>query len=315
MSRTVYLIPGQGGDPRGALRPLYAADAAIAARIDAVLDRIESTASGSAAGLRDALLGAQPARLPAAGLPQLAAYAVSVVLADVLAAAGITADAIVGQSFGEIAALVCAGVFDVEDGTRAVCALNAAFSGFEGRGGMVLVAASEEETRVLLAGSGHPDLVLACVNTPHQTIVSGPSDAIEALFAHAAQGPRLIRLAVPYASHHPGLTVVAERFRAGLHGIPQRPLRVPVHSPVRRRSYSDGDDLHEGLVDCVVEPVYLPETLIRVAAGGPVRFVEVGVGDTLCRCARATVPHAATLAPLDRDLPWIVDIAATGVKR
>ncbi|MEV6560913.1 acyltransferase domain-containing protein [Nocardia sp. NPDC051756] len=304
-ANTVFLVPGQGGDPRCALHDLYRADHGCRATIDDILDDIERASGGAGQGLREVLLSDTRSPAMAPGIPQLASYAISVVLDRVLTAAGFHPEVIVGQSFGEIAALVCAGVFDVPDGTRAVCALNAAFRGFEGRGAMVLVLASEPDTRRLLADVDRTDLVLACVNSPKQTIVSGPTDAIAALFDQPGDCPRLVRLAVPYASHHPELVVVADRFRAGLRGTRQRPLRVPVHSPVGRRTYSDTDDLHEALVDCVTKPVDLAKALEHTGSRHDTLFIELGVGDGLCRCAHATLPSARTLAPLTGDLSWL----------
>ncbi|MFD6156110.1 acyltransferase domain-containing protein [Nocardia sp. NPDC060256] len=302
--RTVFLVPGQGGDPRCALHELYRADSPSRATVDGVLGEIERASGDAGQGLREVLLSEVKQPVMGPGIPQLASYAISVVLDRLLTAAGLHPDVIVGQSFGEIAALVCAGVFDVPDGTRAVGALNAAFRGFEGRGAMVLVLASVPETRALLAEVGPSDLVVACVNSPKQTIVSGPTEAIAALLERQGDGPRLVRLAVPYASHHPGLVVVADRFRANLCQTRQRPLRVPVYSPVGRRAYADTDDLHEALVDCVTKPVDLVEAL-QHAGSQHTQFIELGVGDGLCRCVQATLPSAGTLAPLAGELSWL----------
>jgi acyl-CoA oxidase len=210
-----------------------------------------------------------------------------------------------GQSFGEIAAVVCAGGLNVGDGARAVCALNSAFREVEGSGAMVLVEASEQDTLRLLADLDCPELVLACVNSPQQTIVAGPVDAITTLLAQADNGPRLLRLPIPYASHHPSLVSVAKQFRAGLDEVTQRPLQVPIYSPVAFRNYSDSEDLREALVDCVVKPVDLPAALVHLESCGPWLFIELGLGKTVCRCVRATIPQARTWAPLSDDLSWI----------
>ncbi|MFJ1455262.1 acyltransferase domain-containing protein [Nocardia sp. N2S4-5] len=182
-STAVFLVPGQGADPRGALAQLHRAASGVRSEIDGVLAEIEGASGAAGRGLRDYLLTETGDSTPGPGLPQIANYAISVVLNNVLGTVGVRPRAVVGQSFGEIAALVCAGVFDTADGARAVCALNAAFRDFEGRGAMVLVNASVRDTRELLDEVGHPKLVVACVNTPEQTIVSGPTDAIAALLS------------------------------------------------------------------------------------------------------------------------------------
>jgi [acyl-carrier-protein] S-malonyltransferase len=302
----VFLVPGQGGDPRGALLEVCRASEAAAAEAEAVIEEIQQAAAAGSS-IRAVLL-APPGSVPMEhGVPQLAGYAISVILGRLLAAITGPPAAIVGQSFGEIAALVCAGAFSVADGARAVDALNAAFRPVEGQGAMVLLPGTgEADCLALLAGSGISDVVLACVNSPDQTVVSGPSEAVEQFLA--LPGRKMIRLPVPYASHHPSLRPVRQRFLAGMRELRQRPLRLPVHSPVARRAYTDGDDLREALADCVVEPVYLPETLLSLRTGQPGAgrpFIELGTGDALSRCVQRTLPGAEVIAPLTGDPRWL----------
>jgi acyl transferase domain-containing protein len=302
-----FLVPGQGADPRGAVSGLYRNASHLQPVIDEVLDDIRAASGSTGEQVRAALLDGRADAPVESGVPQLANYTISVLLARLLALTGIRPQLVMGQSFGEIAALVCAGALDVGDGARAVCALNSAFREVEGSGAMVLVEASDHDTLRLL--DDHPELVLACVNSPRQTIVSGPIDAITTLLAQAEGGPRLFRLPIPYASHHPGLVSVAEQFRAGLSEVALRPLQVQIYSPVARRDYTDAQDLRAALADCVIKPVDLPAALLHLESLGPWLFVELGLGQTVSRCVRATIPQARTWAPLSDDLSWLADIA------
>lgn len=303
----VYLVPGQGGDPRGALRGLRAAAPWIRATIDEVCAQVDAV--GAAHGLNpvtDLLLSDGRDRAPRQyGRTPLAAYTASVALYRILAAAEVRPACVIGQSFGEISALVCAGAYTVAEGAAAVCALNEAFRAALGQGGLVLLRASAPETEWILARLGRPDLVVACVDAADETIVSGPNDAIGALLAlrdgAKDEFPPLQRLSVPYASHHPDLAPVAARFRAALEPLRQSALNCRVLSPVRRRAYTDSDDLRDALADCVVKPVQLIEALEGLR-GAQCRFVEVGVGASLCRCARAVLAGADALAPLAEPL-------------
>jgi acyl-CoA oxidase len=302
-SEYVYLVPGQGGDPRGALRGLHESERWIRAAIDEVFAEVEPV--GTAHGLDpigDVLLAETKTAIAPGAVP-LAAYTASIALHRVLADAdaAVRPSRVIGQSFGEIAALVCAGAFTVAEGAAAVCALNEAFQLVQGRGGMVLVRASLADTEKVLARLMRPDLVVACVDASDETIVSGPNDAVDALLSlqdrEGDEVPKLARLAVPYASHHPDLAPVAARFRAGLEPLRQRALTCEVLSPVRRRAYADTDDLRDALADCVIKPVHLIEAVEAPIGSAPL-FIEIGVGASLCRCARATLPGARTLAPL-----------------
>ncbi|NWB95603.1 acyltransferase domain-containing protein [Pseudomonas gingeri] len=304
----VFMFPGQGADPRGGLCALHGASPEIADIIDGVLAQVDAALERNTRQARPIRRGQVRAvlldekrtlELPA-GLPQMAGYAASAALQRVFLAMGIRPKAIVAQSLGEIAAMVCADVFDIGHGVDAVCALNNAYQEHEGQGAMVLVGASAADTERLLQAVGRPDLVLACVNTARQCVVSGPNPAIEALFeAVMADGePRLHRLALPYASHHPALAPVAMGFLEELRALPQRPLRVAIHSSVGRRVYTDADDLQQAMADCVVKPADLPHALLSVPLTERTLFVDMGIGDNLARCVGSTLTGGRALAPL-----------------
>ncbi|MFC4907474.1 ACP S-malonyltransferase [Actinomadura gamaensis] len=267
------------------------------------------------------------ARIP--GVAQLAAYTASVAVDRVQRAAGTVPTFAVGQSFGEIAALVCAGAFSVGDGARMAFSLVDVLTRRGAGGGMGLLEASEDDTLAIIAETARQaraardarpareahrvrpggrlaarsaasgEVVVACLNAPSATVVSGPDAELEAVLAQArARGVRAVRLAVPYLSHHPAMVGADHEWYDMIRRFPQRPLRARVYSPVRGRAYRDTDDLHRALADCIVRPVRLPATLREVAEAGATLFVEAGAGDALCRCARLTVPDVATLAPL-----------------
>lgn len=309
MKSAVFLTPGQGGDPTGALRVLSEADPAARRIIDDALTEVAAAASIDLTALRSVLLTDTAPRLENPVLiRQLAVYAISVSVAAVLTVRDVRPRAVIGQSFGEIAALVCAGVLDVANGARAVCALNLAFSAYEGRGATLRLAGPADEARLLLAEFGSDELVVACMNSPRQTLISGPVEVVEEFSAAYGTARPLTRLRIPYAAHHPELEPVAEQFYRRLAPIPMAPLRIPVYSPVRRRAYHDGDDLRRALADCVTKPVYLTETVSVVAAQAPTLFVELGSGEVLCDCVRDTVPDAHTLAPLVGEPTWSIGL-------
>ncbi|MUN37536.1 acyltransferase domain-containing protein [Actinomadura sp. NEAU-AAG5] len=276
-----------------------AAARAVEDVLDAVQEGLPRTGWPS---LRAILLenpGGYRAAARAPGVAQLCGYAASVAVDRALRTGGIQPGHAVGQSFGEIAALVCAGAFAIADGARMAVALVEVLARHGAGGGMGMLEAGEEATRAVIAAADAPEVVVACLNAPEVTVVSGPDKPLEAVLAEAApRGVRAVRLAVPYLSHHPAMAGADEEWYAAIRGFPQRPLRVRVHSPVRGRAYTDADDLHRALADCVVSPVRLPEALRAVHAAGATVFTEAGPGSALCRCARLSVPDARTLAPL-----------------
>ena len=136
-----------------------------------------------------------------ADVVQPALWAVMVSLAAVWEAAGVTPDAVVGHSQGEIAAAVVAGVLSLEDGARVVALRSRALTALAGRGGMVSVAEPADAVRERIAAWGGR-LSVAAVNGPAATVVSGEPDALAELVAACeADGVRARMLPVDYASH------------------------------------------------------------------------------------------------------------------
>ncbi|MCP2343269.1 ACP S-malonyltransferase [Actinomadura rupiterrae] len=360
-----FLFPGTGAAGAPDLRALAASGPVYARAVDDVLDAVDqalpppaaepsgpsaSPPAGSSAGLsvtraaegvpvpggwpsmRRILLDEPDdyrAAARAPGVAQLAAYTASVAVDRVLRAAGTVPAFTVGQSFGEIAALVCAGAFSVGDGARMAFTLVDVLARRGAGGGMGLLEASEDDTLAIIAEAAREaravrerqavrrahrvrpggrvparaaaagTVVVACLNAPSATVVSGPDAELEAVLEAARdRHVRAVRLAVPYLSHHPAMAGADHEWYETIRRFPQRPLQARVHSPVRGRAYRDDDDLHRALADCIVRPVRLPATLREVAEAGATVFVEAGAGDALCRCARLTVPDVATLAPL-----------------
>ncbi|MFB7175905.1 acyltransferase domain-containing protein [Streptomyces sp. NPDC056254] len=308
ISENVFLFPGQGCDPAGAL--LYLVNRTNSARTPAlheanlIIDQIGKTAAASGYGpegaIREMLLREAPANRFPYGISQLAQFAASVALTRYLACLNVRPSQVVGHSLGEYAALVCADVFTADDGTRLICALNDAYSALVGKGGLVLLQASESVVRDLLDSVPGGDLAVACVNSTEQVVVSGPTSAIAALMA--LEGPAVPRrrvLPVPYPGHHPALGEAREGFLRSVKDVHQRRISVPVWSAVQHRVYTDADDLRVALADGFTKPVYFSDAIKRLQTpGSRRRFIEVGVGASLKTCVRSLLRDAAVISPL-----------------
>ncbi|GAA2592981.1 acyltransferase domain-containing protein [Actinomadura fulvescens] len=299
-----FLFPGTGSAGAPELQQLSRTGPRAARIVGDVLDAVHEGLPGPGwPSLRTILLddpGGYRAAARRQGVPQLAAYTASVAVDRVLRAEGVPLGYAVGQSFGEIAALVCAGVFSISDGARMAVSLVGVLARRGAGGGMGLMEATEDGTRACIraAGAGG-EVVVACLNAPGVTVISGPEAPLEAVLASAqAAGVRAIRLAVPYLSHHPAMAGADDEWYEMIRPFPQRPLEVTVYSPVRGRAYRDDDDLHRALTDCIVKPVRLPQALRAVHEAGATAFAEAGAGNALCQCARLTLPEVPTLAPL-----------------
>ena len=117
-------------------------------------------------------------------------------LAAVWQAAGVTPDAVVGHSQGEIAAATVAGILSLEDAARVVAVRSRALSALDARGrDGVGGDARGRRCRELLARWGGR-LSVAAVNGPAATVVSGDPQAL-AEFEAELSARRVLRWPVP----------------------------------------------------------------------------------------------------------------------
>ena len=129
-----------------------------------------------------------------------------------------------------------------------------------------------EQVRELI-GDG---LSIAAVNSPHATVVSGDTDALDELCARlAADEVRVRRIAVDYASHSAHVELLRDDLAADLAGIEPRAATVPFFSTLT------GDWLDTAALDAgywyrnLHEPVRF-EDAVRALLGADHRiFIEV----------------------------------------
>ncbi|WP_197523590.1 type I polyketide synthase, partial [Actinokineospora pegani] len=226
-ARPVFVFPGQGAQWVGMGLDLLDADPVFAARMGECATALEPFVDWDLLSVLD-----DETALERVDVVQPALWAVMVSLAAVWQAHGVTPSAVVGHSQGEIAAAVVAGALSLEDGARVVALRSKAIATrLTGQGGMVSVALPVEQVRRRIAG--HDGVGIAAVNGQSSVVVSGDNPGLDAVMAAAeAEGVRVRRVPVDYASH----SAQVEALEAELLDVlgPVAPLAptVPVHSTV-----------------------------------------------------------------------------------
>ncbi|HEY2261431.1 MAG TPA: type I polyketide synthase, partial [Streptosporangiaceae bacterium] len=272
--RVVFVFPGQGAQWAGMGRELAAASPVFAARL---AECGRALARHVDWDLLDVIAGAPGAPgLEAAEVVQPALWAVLVSLAAVWQAAGVTPDAVLGHSQGEIAAATVAGILSLDDAARVAAVRGRALSGLRARGGMVSVVMPEAAVRELLTRWGDR-LSVAAVNSPAATVVSGDTDALREFEAELA-ARRVLRWAVPetdYIAHSTRVEELAGRLAGGLSGLRPGAGQIPLFSTVRC-DWADGTALDAGYwYDNVRRTVRFAESVRALAGEGYRVFVEV----------------------------------------
>ncbi|WP_230396387.1 acyltransferase domain-containing protein [Streptomyces blattellae] len=298
--RTVHLFPGQGDFSVSTLVRAVRAGGGVRSAVEEVFERIDDVAAERGlTALRPRLLGAQPpsgrelAHEPT-GTAQLALFGASLAVHRALCRSYGPPTAVVGVSFGEIAALTAAGVLSVGDGARAAHDLALVLACCPG--GLTLLSCSEQEAHRLLQGSGAGGAVVAVVNDDRSVVVSGPVTELARVEKSAVDtGVTAVRLRLPFSSHHPQLGSAAKAFAESLRTYARSAARCPVYSAVAGRCYRPEDDVAARLADCLIRPAVVPAVLRQVAELRPDALFEAGTGDALARSARQVL--AGTAAP------------------
>ncbi|MBO4275332.1 SDR family NAD(P)-dependent oxidoreductase, partial [Microbispora triticiradicis] len=271
--RTVFVFPGQGSQWPEMARELLDADPVFRAEIDACAEEFAEHTDWS---LHDVLRGAQGApSLDRVDVVQPVLFAVMVSLAAMWRAAGVTPDAVVGHSQGEIAAAYVAGALSLADASRLVALRSKAIARIAGDGGMVSVALGAAEAAEL-AARWEGAVEVAVRNGPRSTVVAGDAAALAELLARCeGDGVRARRIPVDYASHTRYVEPLREELLRTFAGLRPRPAEIAFHSAVT------GDVLDTTTLDAgywfrnLRETVRFDAALGGLADSGHRRFVEI----------------------------------------
>nr|WP_033261139.1 type I polyketide synthase [Amycolatopsis vancoresmycina] len=228
---------------------------------------------------------------------QPALFAVMVSLAEVWRAHGVSPDAVIGHSQGEIAAAAVAGALSLEDAARVVALRSKAIRALAGRGGMVSVAAARATVEPRLT----EDLSIAAVNGPAAVVVSGSPSALDALIESCeADGIRAKRVPVDYASHSAQVEAIEAELRELLAAVSPRSSEIAFYSTVTAGPIDtaglDGPYWYTNLR----QPVLFDAATRQLAADGYGTFVECSAHPVLTMSVEDTVDEAVVTGTLRR---------------
>ncbi|HWE24285.1 MAG TPA: acyltransferase domain-containing protein, partial [Myxococcales bacterium] len=302
----VLLFPGQGSQKVGLLREMYEQVPAFRETLDRLDESLGPQVHAELGGsLRSHLYPATGGadaerRLTQTQVCQPAMAAVGLALHAVLRRMGIAPAAALGHSLGEFAAAAAAGILSDEDCVRLVARRGLLMVGLplEDRGAMASAAAEPETVeRIVAAVDG---VVLANLNHPKQTVISGPTEAVKrASAALEERGVKVTALDVSHAFHSPIVAPVGEGMGKIVAELPVSAPRLPVISGVTAAPYPDqADAIRRIWVDHATARLDFAGALRCAAELGGRIWLNLGAGTTLSAFAKATVPPEHRIAQL-----------------
>ncbi|MDF5753486.1 acyltransferase domain-containing protein [Spongiactinospora sp. TRM90649] len=201
-------------------------------------------------------------------------FAMQLGLAALWRSHGVSPDAVIGHSVGEIAAAVVAEVLTVEEGARLICRRSALLRRVSGKGAMAMVTLPFAEAAARLGD--RTDVVAGIASSPHSTVVSGDRDAIEALIEQwAEEGVGVRRVPADVAFHSPHMDPLLPDLMAAAADLTPKQARIPIYTTALEdpRAAMTADSAYWAAN--LRNPVRLADAVSEAVADGHHAFLEI----------------------------------------
>jgi phthiocerol/phenolphthiocerol synthesis type-I polyketide synthase D len=307
----VFVYSGQGSQWAGMGRQLLADEPAFAAAI-AELEPVFLEQVGFS--LQQVIADGEAVNGDARVQPVI--MGLQLALTELWRSYGVTPDAVIGHSMGEITAAVVAGALTVAEGLRVIATRSKLMSRLAGQGAVALLELDAEATEQLLAD--YPDVELAGYLSPRQTVIAGPPAEVDAVIALVTdQGRFARRVNMEVASHTALMDPILPELASALADVAPKPPVIPFISTVQ--------DTTTPLLDAnywvanVRQRVRLSQA-IATAAENHAIFIEISPHPTLTHAITETLEPAERVLVMsamnrgeDQTLFFHSQLAALGV--
>ncbi|MEZ0364368.1 type I polyketide synthase [Mycobacterium sp. pUA109] len=283
--RLCFLFAGQGSQKVSDAATLRSADPALTRAIERL------AAAADSPGLLATMYPAEPSAESAAALAatdrcQPALLVTQLAVAQLLQAAAVHPDVVLGHSVGEFSAAALAGVLTPEQAVHFAARRGEAIGNADiPAGGMLACRADEPTVQALL--DDESSAWIANLNAPQQTVVAGTRDGLTRAAERLAHADVAYKtLDVSHAFHSPLLEPANAQIAAHVDALTLADPQLEFVSCLFAHRYRDADDVRRAWRQHALAPVRFAEALATVGTEGTV-FVEIGGGATLLNLARA----------------------------
>ncbi|MGO1117063.1 SDR family NAD(P)-dependent oxidoreductase [Rhodovibrionaceae bacterium A322] len=296
----VFLFTGQGSQYLGMAGGLYAEEPVFRQTFDRLAARLDpQLPQPLSAMLFDAQGDESEALLNRTDVTQPALFALQLSLVALWESWGIKPSAVAGHSLGAFAAAVVAGVMTEAVAADLVLARGRLVEELCPKGRMLALqkgAAETESYLTSLPADLQTELSISALNGPEETVVTGSSQAVEALQTQLEKAGETARLLTGhYGFHSPLVAPALDGFEAALQGKelsnPVLPFVCTLSGHIEKEAVARKDYWLRQLR----EPVNFLGAVQSLLESGQQRFLEIGPGGILSALTRRTASERDVL--------------------
>jgi myxalamid-type polyketide synthase MxaB len=198
-------------------------------------------------------------------------------------------DVVLGHSVGEYAAACVAGVMSIGDGLALIAERARLMQNVKRHGKMAVVFASSDRAAAAIKNAGG-NVVVAVINGPENTVMSGDATAVDALAASfEADGVQVKPLNVSHAFHSPLMDEMLDEFEEFASRIQYHAPRFPLAVNLTGQLMTEAPTARYWR-DHLRNAVQFAEGMNRVAEARPTIIIEIGPSASLLGMGRRCVP-------------------------
>jgi acyl transferase domain-containing protein/acyl-CoA synthetase (AMP-forming)/AMP-acid ligase II/acyl carrier protein len=229
---------------------------------------------------------------------QPALFALEYALAELWRSWGVEPDIVMGHSVGEYVAACLAGIFSLEDGLRLIAERGRLMQALPKRGEMVVVLAEPERVATALQPYS-PQVAIAAVNGPRNTVISGEAEAVRAVVQRLEEEGLLTHaMTVSHAFHSPLMEPMLAAFEQVASQIHFAPARIPLVANLTGQLIQVGETLDAAYWKKQTRStVQFAASMQTLAAQGYTVFVELG--------PHAVLSNMGVRCLADSDVTWL----------
>ena len=251
-------------------------------------------------------IAAREAAIKKTEMTQPAMLTADIAMMRLLSSFGIKPDVVMGHSLGEYAAAVAAGIFDFENGLKAVCTRGKVMSEIkvEDNGKMASIAATAEAVEPQLKRiNGY--VAVANKNCPTQTVIAGASKSVDdAIKMFTDMGIQAVQIPVSHAFHSEIVRPAMPQYRAFLDTLKFNAPKMPITTNVTAEFYpSDPEKIKDLMVTQISHSVEWIKQLKTTYDSGVRLFVECGPKRVLSALATNTLSDKKDIRVLASNHP------------